>query len=127
MSIKEIVCSNVRKCLVAQGLSYSELNKLSNGKISLYYLKALRHNKADLSLSKLEELAKVLNVDVNELLDPNLEYKRTDCALAHQFKTRKLLLNDDQYSTAKSWEKQNRKRIDEARYYQYFKLQNLKH
>ena len=116
-----------RKCLDAQGISYSHLTRLSNGKISFHYINALRHNKADLSLSKLEELAKVLNVDVNELLDPNLEYKRTDCALAHQFKTRKLLLNDDQYSTAKSWEKQNRKRIDEARYYQYFKLQNLKH
>ena len=58
MSIKEIVCSNVRKCLVAQGLSYSELNKLSNGKISLYYLKALRQNNADLPLSTLEQIAK---------------------------------------------------------------------
>lgn len=85
----------------------------------------MRHNKADLSLSKLEMIVKVLNVDVNDLLDPNLEYKRTDCALAHQFKTRKVLLNDDQYSTAKSWEVQNRKRINEARYYQYFKLKIL--
>ncbi len=127
MDLKEVVCSNVRKCLYAQGISYSQLNRLSNGKISSYYINALRHNKADLSLSKLEGLAKVLNVYVNELLDPNLEYKRTDCALAHQFKTRKVLLNDDQYSTVKSWEEQNRKRINEARYYQYFKMQNLKH
>lgn len=127
MDLKEVVCSNVRKCLYAQGISYSQLNRLSNGKISSYYINALRHNKADLSLSKLEGLAKVLNFYVNELLDPNLEYKRTDCALAHQFKTRKVLLNDDQYSTVKSWEEQNRKRINEARYYQYFKMQNLKH
>lgn len=127
MDLKEVVCSNVRKCLYAQGISYYQLNRLSNGKISSYYINALRHNKADLSLSKLEGLAKVLNVYVNELLDPNLEYKRTDCALAHQFKTRKVLLNDDQYSTVKSWEEQNRKRINEARYYQYFKMQNLKH
>lgn len=72
-------------------------------------------------------IAKVLNVGVNELLDPNLEYKRPDCALAHQFKTRKVLLNDVQYSTAKSWEEQNRKCINEDCYYQYFKLQNLEH
>lgn len=127
MGLKEVVCSNVRKCLDAQGISYSHLNRLSNGKITFHYINALCHNKADLSLSKLEMIAKVLNVDVNEFLDPNLEYKRTDCALAHQFKTRKVLLNDDQYSTVKSWEEQNRKRINEARYYQYFKMQNLKH
>lgn len=127
MDLKEVVCSNVRKCLDAQGISYSQPNRLSNGMISSYYINSLRHYKADLSLSKLEGLAKVLNVYVNELLDPNLEYKRTDCALAHQFKTRKVLLNDDQYSTVKSWEEQNRKRINEARYYQYFKLQNFKH
>ena len=126
MSIKEIVCSNVRKCLVAQGLSYSELNKLSNGKISSYYLKALRQNNADLPLSTLEQIAKVLNVDIYMLLDPNLEYRRTDCVFAHQFKARMLLLNEEQYSKVKSWEEQNLKRINEARYYQYFKLQNLK-
>lgn len=125
MDLKEVVCSNVRKCLDAQGISYSQLTRLSNGKISSHYINALRHNKADLSLSKLEMIAKVLNVDVNDLLDTNLEYKRTDCALAHQFKTRKVLLNDDQYSTAISWEVQNRKRINEARYYQYFKLKIL--
>ncbi len=94
------------------GISYSQFTRLSNGKISSHYINDLRHNKADLSLSKLEMIAKVLNVDVNDLLDPNLEYKRTDCALAHQFKTHKVLLNDDQYSTAKSWEVQNRKRIN---------------
>lgn len=127
MGLKEVVCSNVRKCLYAQGLSYSQLNKLSKGKISSYYLKALRQNNADLPLSTLEQIAKVLNVDIYMLLDPHLEYKRTDCAFAHQFKTRMLLLNDDQNSTAKSWEEQNLKRINEARYYQYFKLQNLKH
>lgn len=127
MSIKEIVCSNVRKCLVAQGLSYSVLNKISNGKISLYYLKALRQNNADLPLSTLEQIANVLNVDIYMLLAPNLEYRRTDCIFAHQFKTRMLLLNEEQYSKVKSWEEQNRKRINEARYYQYFKLQNLKH
>lgn len=127
MSIKEIVCSNIRKCLVAHGLSYSELNKLSNGKISLYYLKALRQNNADQPLSTLEQIAKVLNVDIYMLLAPNLEYIRTDCVFAHQFKTRMLLLNEEQYSKVKSWEEQNRKRINEARYYQYFKLQNLKH
>lgn len=127
MSIKEIVCSNVRKCLVAQGLSYSELNKISNGKISLYYLKALRQNNADLPLSTLEQIANVLNVDIYMLLAPNLEYRRTDCVFAHQFKTRMLLLNEEQYSKVKSLEEQNRKRINEARYYQYFKLQNLKH
>lgn len=110
----------------AQGLSYSELNKLSNGKFSSYYLKALRQNNADLPLSTLEQIAKVLNVDIYMLLDPNLEYRSTDCAFAHQFKTRRLLLNEDQYSIVKSWKEQNLKRINEARYYQYFKLQNLK-
>lgn len=125
MGLKEVVCSNVRKSLDAQGISYSHLIRLSNGKISFYYINALRHNKADLSLSKLEMIEKVLNVDVNELLDPNLEYKRTDCALAHQFKTRKALLNDDQYSTVKSWEEQNRNRISEARYYQYLSCKIL--
>lgn len=127
MGLKEVVCSNVRKCLDAQGISYSHLTRLSNGKISSYYINALCHNKADLSLSKLEALAKVLNVDVNELLDPNLEYKRTDCDFAHQFKNRMALLNEEQYSKVKSWDEQNRKRINEARYYQYFKLENLKH
>lgn len=127
MSLKETICSNVRKCLNAQGLSYSELNKLSNGKISSYYLKALRQNNADLPLSTLEQIAKVFNVDIYMLLDPNLEYRRTDCVFAHQFKTRMLLLNEEQYSKVKSWEEHNRKRINEARYYQYFKLQNLKH
>lgn len=127
MSLKETICSNVRKCLNAQGLSYSELNKLSNGKISSYYLKALRQNNADLPLSTLEQIAKVLNVDIYMLLDLNLEYRRTDCVFAHQFKTRMLLLNEEQYSKVKSWEEHNRKRINEARYYQYFKLQNLKH
>ena len=127
MSLKETICSNVRKCLNAQGLSYSELNKLSNGKISSYYLKALRQNNADLPLSTLEQIANVLNVDIYMLLAPNLEYRRTDCIFAHQFKTRMLLLNEEQYSKVKSWEEQNRKRINEARYYQYFKLQNLKH
>lgn len=126
MSLKETIWSNVRKCLNAQGLSYSELNKLSNGKISSYYLKGLRQNNADLPLSTLEQIAKVLNVDIYMLLDPNLEYRSTDCAFAHQFKTRRLLLNEDLYSIVKSWKEQNLKRINEARYYQYFKLQNLK-
>lgn len=125
MSLKETICSNVRKCLNAQGLSYSELNKLSNGKISSYYLKALRQNNADLPLSTLEQLAKVLNVDIYMLLDLNLEYRSTDCAFAHQFKTRRLLLNEDQYSIVKSWKEQNLERINEARYYQYFKLKIL--
>lgn len=116
-----------KKVFECAGLSYSELNKLSNGKISSYYLKALRQNNADLPLSTLEQIAKVLNVDIYMLLDPNLEYRRTDCVFAHQFKTRMLLLNEEQYSKVKSWEEQNRKRINEARYYQYFKLQNLKH
>ena len=125
MSLKETIWSNVRKCLNAQGLSYSELNKLSNGKISSYYLKALRQNNADLPLSTLEQIAKVLNVDIYMLLAPNLEYRRTDCIFAHQFKTRMLLLNEEQYSKVKSWKVQNRKRINEARYYQYFKLKIL--
>lgn len=87
----------------------------------------MRQNNADLPLSTLEQIAKVLNVDIYMLLDPNLEYRRTDCVFAHQFKTRMLLLNEEQYSKVKSWEEHNRKRINEARYYQYFKLQNLKH
>lgn len=112
----------------AQGISYSKLTRLSNVKISFYYINTLRHNNADLSLSKLEEsIAKVLNVDVDELLEPNTEYKGTDCSLTHQFKTRGLLLNEKQYSKVKSLDEQNRKRINEACYYQYFKLENLKH
>lgn len=52
MDLKEVVCSNVRKCLDAQAISYSQLNRLSNGMISSYYINASRHYKADLSLSK---------------------------------------------------------------------------
>lgn len=84
MDLKEVVCSNVRKCLDAQAISYSQLNRLSNGMISSYYINASRHYKADLSLSKFEEsLAKVLNVDLDDLLNPNTEYKRTDYALTY--------------------------------------------
>ena len=77
--------NNIRKIRKIRKISINELSAETN--ISLSYLSAIENNKANPTLDKIENIAKVLNVSTDKLINTNTDNIASSCEKLYESHT----------------------------------------
>ena len=123
--INEIICRNIEILILRRGIkNYSTFVKMCG--FSIAYSGLLRDpERVNPTAKMLETMAKVLNVDIGELLNPQLSVESI-ISLPEGYSRKSYVLSDPQRITVERWEQQNLQEIKEINHQNFLLQENVK-
>lgn len=123
--INEIICRNIEILILRRGIkNYSAFVKACG--FSPAYSALLRDpSRVNPTAKMLETMAKVLEVEIGDLVDPNLSIESI-ISLPEGYSRKSFILSDPQRITVERWEQQNIQEIKEIKHQNFLLQENVK-
>ena len=123
--INEIICRNIEILILRRGIkNYSAFVRLCG--FSPAYSAFLRDPaRVNPTAKMLETMARVLEVEIGDLVDPNLSLDSI-ISLPEGYSRKSFILNDPQRVTVERWEQQNIQDIKEINHQNFLLRENVK-